>query len=461
MKAGRNWTGLALAAAMAAGLSACGGEGEGEAAAAGATAPGEAPRAVRVARVETRPLAGGLSVSGVLVAREEAAVGTEIAGYRIARVLADEGQYVRQGQTLAVLDPTLIDADVSTQRAQVTRAQAGVAQAEAALQQSQVQAAQAAGEAARVAGLDGQGVLSQEAIDARRSAAAAARAAVGSSQAAVNAARADAAAARAQLSQIQTRRSRTSIAAPVAGRILERTARPGDIAGVGAPLFRIARGGLVELDAEIPEALLGRVRSGDTAQVSLPGGGAVTGAVRYIDPTIDPQTRLGRARISLPVREDLRLGGFATASLSSVGRAASVVPEAALRFTTGGPAVFVVAADQRVRRVPVRTGERANGYVELLQGPPEGVMVILGGSAFVLEGDRVRPQLTAAAPAARPAAPQARPAAANVPVQPPVSPQRQAEAAATAAGAGSTVRAGQRDATSPQQPTAAGSGATR
>lgn len=346
-------------------------------------------------------------------------------------MLADEGQYVRQGQTLAVLDPTLINADVTTQQAQVARSQAGVAQAEAALQQSQVQAAQAAGEAARVAGLDGQGVLSQEAIEARRSAAASARASVGSAQAAVNAARADAAAARAQLQQIQTRRARTSIAAPVAGRVLERTARPGDIAGVGTPLFRIARGGLVELDAEVPEALLARVRPGDVAEVSLPGGGSVTGTVRYIDPTIDPQTRLGRARIALPAREDLRLGGFATATLSGVGRPARVVPEAAVRFTAEGAAVYTVTSDRRVRRTPVRTGERANGLVELLDGPAEGALVILGGSAFVLEGDQVRPQLVSnAAQAAPGSAPATPPAGQGRPTQ-----QQRATTAAQAAGA--------------------------
>ena len=440
MTARPNWRAAALLAALTLSpltLAACGG-GEGNAQAQPAPAT-EAPRTVRVSRVETRALEGGLSVSGVLVAREEAAVGTEIAGYRIARVLADEGQYVQQGQTLAVLDPTLINADVSTQQAQVTRAQAAVAQAQAALQQSQVQAAQAAGEAARVAGLDGQGVLSQEAIDARRSAAASARAAVGSAQAAVRAAQADAAASRAQLSQIQTRRSRTSITAPVAGRVLERTARPGDVAGVGAPLFRIARGGLVELDAEVPEALLTNVRPGDVAQVSLPGGGTVTGNVRYIDPTIDPQTRLGRARIALPPREDLRLGGFARAALSGVSRPVRTVPEAALRFTAAGPAVFTVASDRRVRRVPVRTGERGGGFVELLQGPPEGALVILGGSAFVLEGDQVRPQLVNAPAGVRP-------------VQPIPAPQRQAAAA--------PARAGQ-PASTTAQPAPAGPGAAR
>jgi HlyD family secretion protein len=443
MTARLNTTALALVAALGlsgVGLAACGGgEGEGGEAQAQARPAGEAARAVRVARVETRPLQGGLAVSGVLVAREEAAVGTEIAGYRIARVLADEGQYVRQGQTLAVLDPTLINADVTTQQAQVARAQAAVAQAEAALQQSQVQAAQAQGEAARVAGLDGQGVLSQEAIEARRSAAASARASVGSAQAAVNAARADAAAARAQLQQIQTRRARTSIASPVAGRVLERTARPGDIAGVGTPLFRIARGGLVELDAEVPEALLARVNPGTPAEVSLPGGGSVTGSVRYIDPSIDPQTRLGRARIALPAREDLRIGGFARATISEGGRAVRAVPETAVRFTAEGASVYVVGAqDRRVHRVSVRTGEHAGGFVELLEGPPEGAMVILGGSAFVLEGDTVTPRLVAnPAPTAGAAATAQAPAA-----QRPASSGTPARAQAQAGGTPAQSRSG-------------------
>lgn len=397
------WAGPALAGLM---LASCGGGGEGAAEAQEPAANAEGARAVSVARVETRPLAGGLAVSGVLVAREEAAVGTEIAGYRIARVLADEGDYVRRGQTLAVLDPTLIQADVATQLAQAQRSNAAVAQAQAALAEAQVRAAQAQGEAARVAGLDGQGVLSQEAIEARRSAAASARAAVSSAQAAVNAARADAQAAQAQLRQVQTRQSRTAIASPVDGRVLERTARPGEISGGAAqPLFRIARGGLIELDAEVPEAQLARVRAGDRAVVQLPGGGTVEGHVRYVDPTIDPQTRLGRARIALPPREDLRLGGFARGVITGVTQPVRAVPERAVRFTAEGASVYVVGAqDRRVRRVPVRTGQRGGGYVELLNGPPEGAMVILGGSAFVLEGDVVRPRL-AAAPA--PAAPRA------------------------------------------------------
>ncbi|HEX8569940.1 MAG TPA: efflux RND transporter periplasmic adaptor subunit, partial [Caulobacteraceae bacterium] len=72
-------------------LSACGGEAAENAEAQAQTrGPAADARTVRVARVETRPVEAGLAVSGLLVAREEAAVGTEVVGYRVADVLADE-----------------------------------------------------------------------------------------------------------------------------------------------------------------------------------------------------------------------------------------------------------------------------------------------------------------------------------------------------------------------------------
>jgi HlyD family secretion protein len=53
-----------------------------------------------------------------------------------------------------------------------------------------------------------------------------------------------------------------------------------------------------------------------------------------------------------------------------------------------------------VARVPVRTGQRAGGYVELVQGPPAGVRVALGGSAFITEGDKVDAVLAPGRPSA-------------------------------------------------------------
>jgi HlyD family secretion protein len=324
----------------------------------------ETPRAVRTAKVEMRPLTGGLAASGVLIAREEAAVGSELAGYRVARVLKEEGSFVRAGEPLVVLDDALIRAQID--------------QASANLQQQRVAAQQREREAERVRGLDAEGILAREAVEERRFGAESARAGVAASQA--------------QVAELRTRQSRLTIRAPVSGVVLERNVRPGDISGAGGePYFRIARGGLIELDAEVSEAVLPQIRGGDRARVTLPSGQVADGVVRLVSPVVDPQTRLGRVRVLLSPGPGQRPGGFGRAEFNQVQQSAPAVPEAAVRFDADGASLMVVGAGNKVSRVPVRTGRRANGYVELVQGPPAGSQVLLGGAAFVLEGDIVRP----------------------------------------------------------------------
>jgi HlyD family secretion protein len=322
-------------------------------------------RSVRLGVVDMRPLAGGLSASGVLVSREEAAVNPELSGYRVAKVFVEPDTTVSQGQPLAQLDDTLLKAQIAQQTALVA--------------QQQVAAEQADKLAKNVAGLDNQGVISSEQIDQRRFQARSARAAL--------------AAQTAQLNDLKTRADRLTLRAPVAGLVLERNVRPGDISAASAttPMFRIARDSLVELYAQVDEGSMGGIRMGDAVQVTLPDGASITGHVRLIEPQVDAQTKLGRVRIALPVRPDLRPGGFGRATFVGLKRTVPAVPETAIRYDANGASVMVVGADNRVSQVPVRTGDHAGGYAELLQGPPAGARVLLGAAAFVLPGDMVKP----------------------------------------------------------------------
>jgi HlyD family secretion protein len=325
-----------------------------------------APRSVRIARVVSQPLSSDLVVSGLLIPREEAAVTSELSGYKVTKVFVDMGDWVKTGQPLAQLDDTLLRAQIAEQAALVT--------------QQVLAAERAESQAKDVEGLDNQGVLSQEDIDTRRFQAKSARAA--------------AVAAEAQLDDLKTRQARMTLRAPVSGLVLARYVRPGDLpsgASSGQPLFRIARDGLIELDAEAPEADLFKLKLGQKAEVTLPDGAHVAGTVRLISPEVDQTTKLGRARILLPVRADLRPGGYASASLSNVRTTGLVAPDRAVSYDADGAAVFVVDASDRVHRVAVRTGARAGGFVELLQGPPAGSRVLVTGASFVLDGDKVAP----------------------------------------------------------------------
>jgi len=325
-----------------------------------------APRAVRVARVVNEPLASALTVSGLLTPREEAAVTSELGGYKVSKVYVDAGDWVKAGQPLAQLDDTLLRAQMAEQAAVVT--------------QQTIAAERAESQAKNVADLDNKGVLSQEDIDTRRYAAKSARAA--------------AVAAQAQLDDLKTRQARLTLRAPVSGPVLARYVRPGDLptgASAGQPLFRIARDGLIEIDAEVPESELAKLKVGQKADVTLPDGAKVTGVVRLVSPEIDQTTKLGRARILLPVRPDLRPGGYAYASLPGVRSNGLVAPDRAVSYDADGAAVYVVDPSNRVHRVAVRTGERSGGFVELLQGPPAGSRVLVSGASFVLDGDKVAP----------------------------------------------------------------------
>ncbi|ADG11445.1 efflux RND transporter periplasmic adaptor subunit [Caulobacter segnis] len=314
-------------------------------------APAAAPeplRAVRVARIEARTLRVPVLASGLLTPREEAAVTSELSGYRVARVFVDQGAWVTAGQPMVQLDDTLLRAQIAAQRVAVERAER---------------------QAARVDDLDGKAVLSQEDIDARRF---------------------DARAARAALQDLETRQARMLLRAPVSGLVLKRNVRPGELSGGGVePMFRLARDGQIEMAAEAPEAVLHGLRPGQSVAITLPGGERVVGTVRLIDPEIDPQTKLGVARVTLPKRQGQRPGGYAQAQFEGVGAPALVAPAKAITYDADGTSVMALDTRDVVSRVAVRIGARAGDHVQLLQGPPAGTRVLMSGTATVLAGDKV------------------------------------------------------------------------
>ncbi len=323
-------------------------------------------RSVTVVAISPREIEGGLVASGALTPREDVAVFPQLSGYRVARVLADEGQWVKAGQPLAVMDDVLLRAQLAQQTAQ-----AG---------QQRILADQAEAQAARVKGALADGLLSQEQIDSRRFGA--------------RSARAQATAAEAMAQDARTREALTVVRAPFSGLVIERNIRPGDLSGGANPWYRLAKDGQVELAADVSENNLNALRPGGRATVTLADGSQVHGVVRLVSPRIDAATKLGRVRVSLPVQANVRAGGFARASFLGVTRSAMAAPETAVRYDADGASVLVVGADNKVVRVAVTTGQRGGGYVELLTGPAPGARVVAKAAAMMTPGDYVRPVIT-------------------------------------------------------------------
>ncbi len=353
----RSLLAAALAAGLAVGMSGC-------AKKAGEDAKAQA-RTVTVVTVSPRAIEGGLAASGSLVPREDVAVFPQISGYRVARVMADEGMWVRAGQPLAVMDDVLLRAQLAQQNAQAS--------------QQKILADQADAQAARVKGALADGLLSQEQIDSRRYGA--------------RSARAQANAAEAAAADARTREGLMTVRAPYSGLVIERDVRIGDMSSAANPWYRMAKDGQIELAAEVSESNLRALKPGGRASVTLADGSQVEGVIRLVSPRIDNATKLGRVRITLPIQPNIRAGGFARASFLGVTRSAMAVPETAVRYDADGASVLAVGADGRVARVAVTTGQRGGGFVELLTGPADGARVVERAASMLVPGDFVRPVL--------------------------------------------------------------------
>lgn len=367
--------GAAALMTVALALSACGKPEE--------PAPPPSRQTVTAATVTLVSLPRTVTASGSVSAWEEVPVGAETGGLVATAVYVDEGAWVRQGQPLVQLNDALLRAQLRQQEAAVQSARANAARDDAAL--------------ARAQELKERGFLSQASLD--------------TALANQRASQANLAAALAALSETRTRVSQSTIRAPVAGRIISRSVTKGQIVAAGTELFRMVRDGRLELDAQVPETELPFVRAGQTAEITSDRAGGATGTVRIVTPEVDPQTRLGVARITLAPSSALKPGNFARAAISVGAAPALTIPATAVVFREGKPGVYVIGPNDRVTFTPIETGSRIGASVAVASGLRAGQRVVVSGAGFLGDGDLVRvgqaraaPVVTAA-PAARNRAP--------------------------------------------------------
>lgn len=331
------------------------------------------------------------AVSGSLVPREEILVSPEIEGLRVLELLADEGDRVKKGQVLARLVSEQIDAQLAQNEANLAHSNATIAQAESQIAQAEAQAKEAAAALERAKPLKKSGYLSGATYDQRESAARTTAAQLVAARDGLIAAKAERAQVEAQGREIQWRRSNTNVTAPQDGIISQRTARMGALASsVGEPMFRIIQRGEIELDAEIVETELKNVKAGQKAIVMVPEVGNFEGTVRLVSPKVDKTTRLGRVRIFLGAKPQLRIGTYAHGHINTAQSNGLAVPSSAVTFDQGSASVQVVR-NNIVKKHVVTVGLFSGDLVEIKDGLHEGDLVVTRAGTFLRDGDVVRP----------------------------------------------------------------------
>jgi len=346
---------------------------------------------VTVVRAAERELVERVVVTGTLVPRDEVLVTPEVEGLRITELLVEEGATVKQGQVLARLSRDILETQLAQNSANLVRAEAAVAQAKNQIVQAEAAQIEAAQALERTRALIKSGNTTEVVLEQRVSVARSAEGRLAASRDALRIAEADRAAIQAQRREIEVRLGRTEIKAPTAGIISRRNARVGAVASAsGEPLFRIIANGEIELEAEVNEVQLSRLREGAPAQVSADSNRMIPGRVRNIFPEVDRATRLGKVRISLPRDPALRIGAFARGTIEVARRRGVAVPISSVVYNAEGATVLAVV-DDRVEARRIRAGISDGSFVEVAEGVRAGEAVVARAGSFLRQGDVIRP----------------------------------------------------------------------
>ena len=304
-----------------------------------------------------------ITATGNLAARREMPVGVSGEGGMVSRVLVESGQWVAAGQTLAT-----IERSVQIQQGASLNAGITVARADAALAKSELDRARA---------LVSRGFISKADIDRKT--------------ATLDAANARVRVAQAQYDESSARIGRLDIRAPAAGLVLTRAVEPGQVvSSASGTLFRIAKGGEMELLARLSEQDLARLRVGIPATVTPVGlSNAFRGEIWQMSPIIDPQTRQGVARVALAYNQALRPGGFASVSFASGSVDAPLLPESAVQNDEKGAYAMVVGPGGTIQRRDLKVGDISEAGITILSGLVGNEQVVLSAGAFLNPGEKV------------------------------------------------------------------------
>jgi len=359
-----------LAAALAAVLLTVGAQAADDKAQGNAPAPVKPALSVTVTQPQPASMPVKVSANGNVAAWQEASVGTEANGLRLAEVRVNVGDVVKRGQVLATFAADTIAAELAQTRAAVAEAEANHAEA--------------AANAQRARDLQASGALSalqiNQYLTAERTAAA----------------RLEAQRAAARTHQLRLQQAQ--VLAPDDGVISARSATVGAVLPAGQELFRLIRGGRLEWRAEVAAAELATLKPGQPASVVPAGGAPVRGVVRMVAPTVDPATRNGIVYVDLPVPGNVRAGMFARGEFE-IGVAQGLsLPQSAVLLRDGFSYVLKVGADGKVAQTKVTIGRRWADRVEITGGLDRNARVVAAGGGFLGDGDVVR-VVESAAPA--------------------------------------------------------------
>jgi RND family efflux transporter MFP subunit len=302
---------------------------------------------VRVQTIEEKVRPVVEEVVGSVRAKSSATVEAKVSG-RVSQMLVDLGQHVTKDQILAEIDALEVKAQYDRAIANRDQASRDFKRAGELLQKQ---------------------VTSHQEYDAAEGRYKIAEAAV---------------------KEAETMLGYVQVKAPFDGVITRKIADVGDFAAPGKPLLQIENPENLRFEADVPEAIIEQVHTGEAVDIVITSlGSRIHGTVSEISPTADPNSRTFLARIDFPISKGLRAGQFGRA-LFPVGEFVSVsVPATALIQRGQMEMVFIKEQGQARLRL-VKSGKRYGDEIEILSGVSKGDQVIRENAHSLVDGQPVQ-----------------------------------------------------------------------
>jgi HlyD family secretion protein len=348
--------------------------------------------AIRVTEVGEHQLVDRIIVTGTVQAVEEVYVQPQVEGLRIEDLKADIGDTVKAGDVLATLATDSLILQKSQLLANRAKVQAVTAQLQAQVLEAEANEAEAIRQAERAERLVKSKAFAVGQAEQLRATATASTARVNSAKQSIVANDADLKVIDAQIDDVDLRLARTDVKTTIGGVISARNAKIGAIAaGAGNPLFTIIRDNAIELNADVSEGDLLKLKPGQVVHMNVAGTSTrVEGKVRTIEPVINATTRLGTVKISIDNPDIARIGMYASAEVIVSDRKVLALPLTAVMAEDGSMVVRRVV-DGVVTMTKVATGVQDGDFVEISEGLKLKDIVVEKAGAYVRDGDKVAP----------------------------------------------------------------------
>jgi multidrug efflux pump subunit AcrA (membrane-fusion protein) len=342
---------------------------------------------VTLENVKLQPVTDFHEAAGTVRSATVSVIGAQIAA-TVREIRAREGERIRAGQVLAVLDDRTPRAQLGAARAGVEEAAQGLEEIEQALEGARAEKAFAEATYRRYQGLLEKNSVSRQEFDGAEARYRAAAANVRALEAKSRQIEARQQQAQEQHSSAEAVFSYSRVVSPLNGLVTARNVDVGSLVMPGAPLFTVEDETRYRFEANLPEQFLGVVKVGQPVSVEV-GETRVEGRVGEVVPAADAATRTFLVKLDLPRACACRSGQYGKAFFPAGEANRIVIPRGAIVEYGGLEGVFVVTADQVTEYRLVKKGKVVGESVEILSGLADGERIAVAPIERLRDGVRV------------------------------------------------------------------------